>query len=92
MLQGYLVHSVQLQPPLSSARVLLAEPEVLETWPRSRQMTLRGEQVNVAPSLTQGLLCVARLPINFTEIDFNQLTSSVGNVTHCFLMRSETSG
>ncbi|XP_063876953.1 ribonucleoprotein PTB-binding 1-like [Scylla paramamosain] len=91
LLSGYLVHSVQLQPSSGSARVLLAEPEVLETWSRS-QHTLRGHKVTISPSNTEGLLCVARLPQDFSEEDFANLAASLGQVTYCFLMRSEKTG
>lgn len=92
LLSGFLVHSVQIQPSNGSARVLLAEPEVLETWAKSSQHTLRGHKVTISPSNTEGLLCVARLPSHYTEEEFAALVGSFGDVSYCFLMRSEKTG
>ncbi|KAK8751743.1 hypothetical protein OTU49_010059, partial [Cherax quadricarinatus] len=92
LLSGYLVHSIQLQLSNGSARVLLAEPEVLETWARSTHHTLRGHKVTISPSNTEGLLCVARLPADCTEDEFAGLVGSLGEVSYCFLMRSEKTG
>ncbi|XP_076068740.1 uncharacterized protein LOC143041033 [Oratosquilla oratoria] len=92
LLHGYLVHSVQLQPCSGSARVLLAEPEVLETWARNTTYSLRGHKVTIVPSATEGLLCVARLPFEFSEEDFTALVASLGEVSYSFLMCSEKTG
>ena len=92
LLTGYLVHSVQLQFNHGTARILLAEPEVLETFPKSSTHTIRGHKVTITPSNTEGLLCVARLPQDFEEQDFAALTTSFGEVSFCFLMRSEKTG
>ncbi|XP_063601909.1 ribonucleoprotein PTB-binding 1-like [Penaeus indicus] len=92
LLSGYLVHSVQITPSNGTARVLLAEPEVLETWAKSSQHTFRGHKVTISPSNTEGLLCVSRLPLDHTEEDFAGLVGSLGEVSYCFLMRSEKTG
>ncbi|CAL4073764.1 unnamed protein product, partial [Meganyctiphanes norvegica] len=92
LLLGYMVHSVQLQASNGSARVLLAEPEVLETFSKTSHHTLRGQKVTISPSNTEGLLCVAHLPCEFTDDDLSALVAALGEVSHCFLMLSETTG
>jgi len=96
LLSDFPVVSVQLQCGSGTgagvARASLDDPEMLEDWDRDRVFTLRGQRVPVAPTPTDMLLCVARLPLSFTEHQFAALVSAYGEVRRCFLMISEKSG
>ncbi|CAG0881171.1 unnamed protein product [Cyprideis torosa] len=48
--------------------------------------------LSVAPSPTDGLLCVAHLPPAMTEDEFHELVSRSGDVRRCFLMRAQKTG
>ncbi|XP_022187267.2 LOW QUALITY PROTEIN: ribonucleoprotein PTB-binding 1-like [Nilaparvata lugens] len=76
----------------SMARAILEDPEMLEDWDRNRVFLLRGQCVPVTPTLTEMMLCVARLPLNYTEEQFTTLISAYGEVRRHFLMISEKTG
>lgn len=74
------------------ARADLEDPEMLEDWDRERSFLLRGQCVPVTPTATELMLCVARLPPDFTEEQFQTLVKSCGDVRRSFLMISEKTG
>ncbi|RZF42053.1 hypothetical protein LSTR_LSTR006646 [Laodelphax striatellus] len=76
----------------SMARAILEDPEMLEDWDRNRVFLLRGQCVPVTPTLTEMMLCVARLPLDYTEEQFTTLISAYGEVRRHFLMISEKTG
>uniref|UniRef100_A0A1B6LFJ0 RRM domain-containing protein n=1 Tax=Graphocephala atropunctata TaxID=36148 RepID=A0A1B6LFJ0_9HEMI len=76
----------------SIARAELEDPEMLEDWDRERSFLLRGQCVPVCPAATELMLCVARLPTDYTEDQFHTLVKSCGEVRRCFLMISEKTG
>ncbi|KAE8742295.1 hypothetical protein FOCC_FOCC012174 [Frankliniella occidentalis] len=96
MLVDFPVLSVQLQCGSGTgagvARAALEDPEMLEEWDRDRLFLLRGQRVPVAPTPTDMLLCVARLPLHYSESQFTGLVRSYGEVRRCFLMISEKTG
>ncbi|KAK3909479.1 Ribonucleoprotein PTB-binding 1 [Frankliniella fusca] len=96
LLVDFPVLSVQLQCGSGTgagvARASLEDPEMLEEWDRDRLFLLRGQRVPVAPTPTDMLLCVARLPLHYTESQFTGLVRSYGEVRRCFLMISEKTG
>ena len=54
--------------------------------------TIRGHKVTLTPSLTDHLLCVARLPRDLSEHEFQQLVSAFGEIRRSFLLYSEKTG
>ncbi|XP_054290898.1 ribonucleoprotein PTB-binding 1-like [Macrosteles quadrilineatus] len=76
----------------SMARAELEDPEMLEEWDRDRTFLLRGQCVPVCPAATEMMLCVANLPLDYTEEQFNALVKSCGEVKRSFLMISEKTG
>lgn len=96
LLSDFPVLSVQLQCGSGTgagvARAALEDPEMLEEWDRDRLFLLRGQRVPVAPTPTDMLLCVARLPLHYNEAQFTGLVRSYGEVRRCFLMISEKTG
>ncbi|KAG8234444.1 hypothetical protein J437_LFUL014190, partial [Ladona fulva] len=74
------------------ARVSLEDPEMLEDWDRERIFLLRNQRLPVAPSPTEMMLCVARLPLEYTEEQFFSLVCTCGEVSRSFLMISEKTG
>uniref|UniRef100_A0A6A7FUY5 Ribonucleoprotein PTB-binding 2-like n=2 Tax=Hirondellea gigas TaxID=1518452 RepID=A0A6A7FUY5_9CRUS len=55
-------------------------------------LTYKGHQISISPSSTENLLCVSSLPDETSEDEFTDLVSGFGNITYCFLMRSERTG
>ncbi|XP_054287365.1 ribonucleoprotein PTB-binding 1-like [Macrosteles quadrilineatus] len=76
----------------SIARAELENPEMLEEWDRDRTFLLYGQCVPVCPAATKIMLCVANLPLNYTEKEFNTLVKYCGEVKRSFLMISEKTG
>ncbi|XP_046405940.1 ribonucleoprotein PTB-binding 1-like [Ischnura elegans] len=74
------------------ARVALEDPEMLDEWDRERVFLLRGQRLPVVPAPTDHVLCVARLPLHFTEEQFTCLVCCCGEVSRSFLMISEKTG
>ncbi|OXA63363.1 Ribonucleoprotein PTB-binding 1 [Folsomia candida] len=90
LLAEWEVQSVTVQS--GSARVSLCSPEVLEDWDRNAVFTVRGQRVTIVPSLSEMLLCVGRIPLTYTEAQFNNLVSSYGEIRRAFVMISERTG
>lgn len=77
----------------SMAKVTLEDPELrMEEWDSNKQFMLRGQRIPVSPTPTEGLLCVARLPFNYTEDQFVRLVQMYGEVRKTFLIISEKTG
>lgn len=66
--------------------------QVLEDWDRNAVFTVRGQRVTIVPSLSEMLLCVGRIPLTYTEAQFNNLVSSYGEIRRAFVMISERTG
>ncbi|XP_071448312.1 ribonucleoprotein PTB-binding 1-like [Hetaerina americana] len=95
LLSDFPVQSVQIVAGVSgsvAARVTLEDPEMLEEWDRERVFLLRNQRMPVAPERTEMVMCVARLPISYTDEKFRALLLTYGDVSMCFLMISEKSG
>ena len=94
LLSDFPVQSVQLQCGTGSgiARAVLEDPEMLEDWDRDRAFHLRGQRVPVSPTPTEMMLCVARLPLTYTETQFTALVKTYGDIYRSFLMISEKTG
>ncbi|KAG8236530.1 hypothetical protein J437_LFUL015804 [Ladona fulva] len=95
LLSDFPVHSVQIMAGVSGsvhALVSLEDPEMLEEWDREKIFILRSQRLPVAPERTEMVLCVARLPLTYTEEEFKTLVQNHGEVNMCFLMISEKSG
>ncbi|XP_075218057.1 ribonucleoprotein PTB-binding 1-like isoform X2 [Lycorma delicatula] len=95
MLCDFPVQSVQVMHSgtgSSMARAVLEDPEMLEDWDRNRVFHLRGQCVPVTPTHTEMMLCVARLPLQYTEEQFTALIRSYGEIKRHFLMISEKTG
>lgn len=65
---------------------------MLEDWDRNAVFTIRGQRVTIVPSLSEMLLCVGRIPLTYTEAQFNNLVSSYGEIRRAFLMISDRTG
>lgn len=86
------VHIVSSGTGSSIARAVLEDPEMLEDWDRDRVFLLRGQCVPVTPTLTEMMLCVARLPLEYTDEQFTALVHTYGEIRRNFLMISEKTG
>ena len=76
-----------------SARLALERPEVLDAWPRSRHTVfVRSKDVSVCVGSSDGWLCVAKLPLDYTDLNFAMLAGAYGKVKESFLMVSEKTG
>ena len=77
----------------AGARLALERPEVLDDWPKSRQnVYVRNKEVSVCVGSSDGWLCVAKLPLDYTDDQFLALAGAYGRVREAFLMASETTG
>ncbi|XP_050435252.1 ribonucleoprotein PTB-binding 2-like [Adelges cooleyi] len=77
----------------SMAKVTLEDPELrMEEWDFNKQFLIRGQRIPVSPTPTEMLLCVARLPLSYTEEQFTQLIQMYGEVEKSFLIISERTG
>lgn len=75
------------------AKLVLKNPEVLEDWPRSRDNAfVKNKEVSVCVGSSDQWLCIARLPLDYTEDEFTSLVSSYGRVKASFLVCSEVTG
>uniref|UniRef100_A0A1B6CT95 RRM domain-containing protein n=1 Tax=Clastoptera arizonana TaxID=38151 RepID=A0A1B6CT95_9HEMI len=86
------VHIVNSGTGSSIARADLEDPEMLEDWDRDRVFLLRGQCVPVTPTLTEKMLCIARLPFGYTEEQFTAMVLAYGEIKRNFLMISEKTG
>ena len=77
----------------ASAKLSLDYPELLDDWPESRQnVFVRNKEVSVCVGSSDGWLCVAKLPLSYTDEEFFNLASAYGKVREAFLMASERTG
>lgn len=79
------------------ARVVLGDtgPDFWDDWKTTAgrgDYTIRGHKVTLTPSLTDNLLCVARLPRDLSEHEFKHLVSNFGEIRRCFLLYSDKTG
>ena len=51
-----------------------------------------NEALRLTVTFTEEWLCVARMPLDFTKAEFDNLLSNYGPVSQSFLIHSETSG
>ncbi|XP_063219956.1 ribonucleoprotein PTB-binding 1-like isoform X2 [Bacillus rossius redtenbacheri] len=65
---------------------------MLEDWDKERVFLLRGQRLPVSPAPTETMLCVARLPLGYTEHQFSALVAAYGSIRRSFLMISENTG
>ena len=77
----------------AGAKLTVENPEVLDEWPESRQnVFVKNKEVSVCVGNSDGWLCVAKLPLTYTDDDFVNLAGAYGKVREAFLMISEKSG
>lgn len=66
---------------------------MLDTWPESRQnVFVKNKEVSVSVGSSDGWLCVAKLPLDYTDEEFYNLASAYGKVREAFIMISERTG
>nr|XP_015204734.1 PREDICTED: ribonucleoprotein PTB-binding 1 isoform X2 [Lepisosteus oculatus] len=56
------------------------------------QYSLRDRDISVQLQPTDALLCIANLPLSFTQQQFEELVRPFGNLERCFLVYSESTG
>nr|XP_014351955.1 PREDICTED: ribonucleoprotein PTB-binding 1 [Latimeria chalumnae] len=56
------------------------------------QSWLREKEISVQLQPTDALLCVANLPLSYTQQQFEELVRPFGNLERCFLVYSEDTG
>jgi RNA recognition motif-containing protein len=77
----------------ASAKLTLDYPELLDDWPESRQnVFVRNKEVSVCVGNSDGWLCVAKLPLSYSDEEFFNLACAYGKVREAFLMISERTG
>lgn len=77
----------------AGAKLSLQRPELLDAWPRSRQnVYVKNKEVSVCVGSSDGWLCVAKMPMDFTEEQFCALAGAYGKVKEAFLMVSDKTG
>ena len=77
----------------AGAKLTLENPEIMDEWPKSRQnVFVKNKEVSVCVGGSDGWLCLAKLPLEYSEQDFLNLTGSYGKVKEAFLMLSELTG
>lgn len=75
------------------ATVTLANPEMLDDWPKIRMNAYVGnKEVSVSVGASDGWLCVAKLPLDVDDSQFFSLASAYGKVKEAFIMISEVTG
>ncbi len=71
----------------AGARLSLAKPELLDEWPKARQnVFVKNKEVSVCVGASEGWLCVAKLPLDYTDEQFERLAAAYGRVREAFLM------
>ncbi|MBN3294445.1 RAVR1 protein, partial [Polypterus senegalus] len=53
---------------------------------------LRDKEISVQLQPTDALLCIANLPLSYTQQQFDELVRPFGNIERCFLVCSESTG
>uniref|UniRef100_A0A8C4XFC2 Ribonucleoprotein PTB-binding 1 n=1 Tax=Erpetoichthys calabaricus TaxID=27687 RepID=A0A8C4XFC2_ERPCA len=56
------------------------------------QYVLRDKEISVQLQPTDALLCIANLPLSYTQQQFDELVRPFGNIERCFLVYSENTG
>ncbi|KAG7460307.1 hypothetical protein MATL_G00220170 [Megalops atlanticus] len=56
------------------------------------QQVLRDREISVQLQPTDALLCIANLPLTFTQQQFEELVRPFGNLERCFLVYSASTG
>lgn len=75
-----------------SAVVTLKDPTLVDDAISKLDGT-KLDNLTVSVSVYRGeILCLAQLPLNYTESQFHELVSQHGDIDMCFLMRSEKTG
>ncbi len=73
------------------AKIILRNPERLDEWDKQVEW-VRNKEVSVCVGNSDGWLCVAKLPLTFSDEEFVQLAGAYGKVKEAFLMVSEETG
>ena len=73
------------------AKLALERPEELDNW-KMHNVFVKNKEVSVCVGNSEGWLCVAKLPLDYTEHQFAMLAGAYGKVKECFLMISEKTG
>ena len=77
----------------AGAKLTLEKPELMDEWPKSRQnVFVKNKEVSVCVGSSDGWLCVAKMPLDFSEDQFLALAGAYGKVKEAFLMISEVTG
>ncbi|XP_072346932.1 ribonucleoprotein PTB-binding 1 isoform X2 [Scyliorhinus torazame] len=71
---------------------LLNRDQANDAIEKFHQSTLRDREISVQLQPTDALLCIANLPLAFTQQQFEELVRPFGNLERCFLVYSEVSG
>ncbi|XP_065569403.1 ribonucleoprotein PTB-binding 1-like [Artemia franciscana] len=96
---GFQCRQVHIIPGSGIARVSLIDPDpsIWEIWSELQQQStsswvVRNYRVSALPTHTQDLLCIARLPIELSDQEFEALVSTYGQTRRAFIMYSEKTG
>ena len=74
----------------AGARISVENPEILGEWPESRQtIYVKNKEVSVCVGNSDGWICVAKLPLSYSDDDFLNLAGAYGKVCEAFLMISK---
>jgi hypothetical protein len=77
----------------ASAKLCLEKPELLDDWPKAKaNVFVKNKEVCVCIGNSDGWLCVAKLPFNFSDDQFVALAGAYGKVQEAFVMISEKTG
>ncbi|XP_038640562.1 ribonucleoprotein PTB-binding 1 isoform X2 [Scyliorhinus canicula] len=71
---------------------LLNRDQANDAIEKFHQSTLRDREISVQLQPTDALLCIANLPLAYTQQQFEELVRPFGNLERCFLVYSEVSG
>jgi len=75
------------------AKLYLKHSHILDAWPAHRDSVyVRNKEVNLCLGTSDKWLCVARLPLNYTEEQLTSLMAPYGRIKHSFLICSEVTG
>lgn len=78
---------------MAGAKLTLEKPELMDEWPESKKnVFVKNKAVSVCVGSSDGWLCVAKLPLDFSEDQFINLAGAYGKVKEAFLMVSEEIG
>jgi len=77
----------------AGAKLQLSQPELLDEWPKSREnVFVKNKEVSVCVGSSDQWVCIARLPLNLSDDQFQSLVAAYGKVKSSFLMISERTG